>query len=66
MLRTFSVQKYVSTDEEDPWSGILTATAFTVMYEVHAAMQSTPMQPVVFGQDVMFDIQHCSKLETHP
>jgi hypothetical protein len=52
MLRTFSLQTYLTVDKEDPWSGIFTAIAFTPLSAVHAVTQATPMQ-LAFGRDAM-------------
>jgi len=58
MLRTFSAQD-AELDEEDPWSGILAATAFAVHSTVHTALQASPMQ-LVFGHDAMLNVTHAA------
>ena len=57
MIRTFGVPTNEDLDEEDPWTGILTAVAFAVRATVHTTMQATPMQ-LVFGRDAILNIQH--------
>ncbi len=53
MIRTFQVQ---NMDEENPWSGILSAVAFTVRATVHATTKATAMQ-LMFGRDAILNIQ---------
>ena len=57
MLRTFAVQNNDAIDEEDPWSGVLSAAAFAVRAAVHSTSRATPMQ-MVFGRDAMLNIRH--------
>jgi transposase InsO family protein len=54
MIRTFSVQ---STDDDDPWNGILSAVAFAVRATVHTTTRATPAQ-LIFGRDAIFQVQH--------
>ena len=54
VLYTFQLQQTI-LDEDDPWSGILTATMFAMSSTVHTTIQSTPIQ-LVFGRDSMLDI----------
>ena len=49
-------------DEENPWKGILSATAFAVRFTFHTTLQSTPGQ-LVFGRDMIFNIQHIANWE---
>jgi hypothetical protein len=44
-------------DEEDPWKGILSATAFAVRSTFHMALRNTPGQSV-FCRDMIFNIKH--------
>jgi hypothetical protein len=44
-------------DEEDPWKGILSATAFAVRSTFHTTLRSTPGQ-LVFGRDMIFNTKH--------
>jgi hypothetical protein len=44
-------------DEEDPWKGILSATAFAVRSTFHTTLRNTPGQ-LVFGRDMIFNIKH--------
>jgi hypothetical protein len=44
-------------DEEDPWKGILGATAFAVQSTFHTTLRSTPGQ-LVFGRDMIFNTKH--------
>ena len=56
IIRTFELEdNYL--DEEDPWKGILTATAFAVRATFHTTLKQTPGQ-LVFGRDMIFNIQH--------
>jgi hypothetical protein len=48
-------------DEDDPWKVILSATTFAVGSSFHTSLQSTPGQ-LVFGRDMIFNIQHIAKL----
>ena len=57
MIRTFSAQSNTGLDEEDPWSGILTAVAFAIRSTIHTTTQATPMQ-LVFGRDSILNISH--------
>ena len=55
MIRSFAVHQMDNIDENDPWSGILTATAFAVRSTIHTTLQATPAQ-LVFGRDAMLNI----------
>ena len=59
MIRTFSVQD-MELDEDDPWSGILSAIAFSIRATVHTTLQASPMQ-LVFGRDTIVNIIHKAK-----
>ena len=61
IIRTFELENNY-LDEEDPWKGILSATAFAVRATFHTTLQQTPGQ-VVFGRDVIFNIQHTANWE---
>ena len=56
MIRTFSVQD-MDLDEDDPWSGILSAVGFAIRATVHTTLQATPSQ-LVFGRDAVLSIPH--------
>jgi transposase InsO family protein len=61
IIRTFELQdNYL--DEEDPWKGILSATAFAVRATYHTTLQKTPGQ-LVFGRDMIFNVQHAANWE---
>jgi transposase InsO family protein len=61
IIRTFELQtSYL--DEEDPWKGILSATAFAVRATYHTTLQKTPGQ-LVFGRDMIFNIKHTANWE---
>ena len=61
MVRTFELEiNYL--DEEDPWKGILSATAFAVRSTYHTTIKKTPGQ-LVFGRDMIFNIQHVANWE---
>ena len=44
-------------NKDDPWSGILATTMFTMRATVHTTLQATTSQ-LVFGQDSMLNITH--------
>ena len=61
IIRTFELEtNYL--DEEDPWKGILSATAFAVRSTFHTTLQQSPGQ-LVFGRDMIFNIQHQANWE---
>ena len=53
LVRTFDLQNNY-LDEDDPWSGILAATAFTVQIIYHPTLQATLGQ-MVLGRDVILN-----------
>jgi transposase InsO family protein len=56
MIRTFELEKNY-LDEEEPWKGILSATAFAIRSTYHTTLQSTPGQ-LVFGRDMVLNLKH--------
>ena len=48
--------------KEDPWRGILSATAFAVRSTYHTTLKKTPGQ-LVFDRDMIFNIQHIANWE---
>jgi hypothetical protein len=56
MIRTFEVEENY-LDDDDPWAGILTATAFAICSTYHTTLQASPGQ-LVFGRDMILNIQH--------
>ena len=61
IMKTFKVvDNYL--DDEDPWKGILSATAFAVWSTFHTTLQQTPGQ-LVFGRDMIFNIKHTANWE---
>ena len=58
IIRTFELQSNY-LDEDDPWKGILSATAFAIRCTYHTTLHSTPGQ-LVFGRDMIFNIQHAA------
>ncbi len=56
MIRAFELEKHY-LDDEDPWKGILAATAFAIRSTLHTTLKKTPGQ-LVFGRDMIFNIQH--------
>ena len=44
-------------DEDNPWKGILSATAFAVRSTFHTTLQNTPGQ-LVFGRDMILNVKH--------
>jgi hypothetical protein len=61
IIQTFELESNYM-DEDDPWKGILSATAFAVRSTFHTSLQSTPGQ-LVFGRDMIFNIQHIANWE---
>jgi len=61
IIRTFELETNYM-DEDNPWKGILSATAFAVRSTFHTTLQSTPGQ-LVFGRDMIFNIQHTANWE---
>ena len=61
MVQTFDLElNYL--DKEDPWKGVLAATAFAVRSTYHTTLKKTPGQ-LVFGRDMIFNIQHVANWE---
>jgi hypothetical protein len=56
MVPTFEVENR-PIDENDPWSGILSALAWAVPSTYHITLHSTPGQ-LGFGQDMILDVAH--------
>jgi len=56
ILPTFKIHD-TTVDEEDPWSGLLTPTVFTIRSTVHTTTQHTPIQ-LVFGCYSFLNIAH--------
>jgi hypothetical protein len=61
IVRTFELQDN-SLDEDDPWKGILSATAFAVRATYHTTLQKSPRQ-LVFGRDMIFNVEHTANWE---
>jgi transposase InsO family protein len=49
-------------DEDDPWKGIVSSTAFAVRSTFHTSLQSTSGR-LVFGRDMIFNIEHTANWE---
>ena len=61
MIRTFELEtNYL--DEDDPWKGILSATAFAVRSTYHTTLKKTPGQ-LVFGRDMILNIKYIANWE---
>ena len=61
IIRTFELEdNYL--DEENPWKGILSATAFAVRSTFHTTLHNSPGQ-LVFGRDMIFNIKHTANWE---
>ena len=56
IIRTFELESNY-LDEDDPWKGILSATALVVRSTFHTTLRNTPGQ-LVFGRDMIFNIKH--------
>ena len=61
MIRTFELENNY-LEEDDPWKGILAATAFAVRATIHTTLQKTPAQ-LVFGRDMILNVQHIANWE---
>jgi len=61
MIRTFQLEENY-LDEDDPWKGILAATAFAVRSTYHTTLQATPGQ-LVFGRDLILNCEHIADWE---
>ena len=61
IIKTFELESNY-LDEEDPWKGILSATAFAVRSTFHTTLQQTPGQ-LVFGRDMIFNVKHTANWE---
>ena len=57
MIKTFQVYARDDIDENDPWSGILSAVMFAIRSTYHTTLEATPMQ-LVFGRDAILPIFH--------
>src|SRR5687768_9401321 len=61
IIRTFDLEaNYL--DNDDPWRGILAATAFADVSTYYTTVQKMPGQ-LVFGCDMIFNIQHVANWE---
>ena len=56
MLKNFQLYEQ-NIDEEDPWSGYLTAIMFAIKSTYHSTLKSTPTQ-LIFGRDAILPIKH--------
>ncbi len=56
IIRTFELESNY-LDDDDPWSGILSATAFAVRSTYHTTLKHSPGQ-LVFGRDMILNIKH--------
>jgi len=61
MIRTFELENNY-LDEDDPWKGILSATAFAVRSTFHTTLRKSPGQ-LVFGRDMILNIKHVANWE---
>ena len=52
MIRTYQLPTNNTLDEEDPFSGLLSAVAFATRATVHTTLGATPSQ-LVFGRDAI-------------
>ena len=61
IIRTFELENNY-LDEDDPWKGILGATAFAVRSTMHTTLRKTPGQ-LVFGRDMVLNMTHTANWE---
>ena len=57
LIRSFELQENPYLDQDDPWSGILAATAFAVRSTYHTTLRATPGQ-LVFSRDMILNMQY--------
>jgi hypothetical protein len=56
IIQTFELENNY-LDGNDPWKGILSATAFAVRSTFHTTLKNTPGQ-LVFGHDLILNVKH--------
>jgi hypothetical protein len=56
IIHTFELENNC-LDDNDPWKGILSATAFAVQSTFQTTLQNTPGQ-LVFGRDMILNVKH--------
>ena len=61
IIHTFELENNY-LDEEDPWTGILSATAFAIRTTYHTTLKKSPGQ-LVFGRDMILNIKHIANWE---
>ena len=59
MIKTFKIYDREDLEEQDPWSGILSAIMFGIRATYHTTLEATPLQ-LVFGRDAILPIQYQS------
>ena len=57
MIRTVRMHSNPDIDDDDPWTGVLSAVAFGIRATVHTTTRATPAQ-LVFGRDMILNIRH--------
>jgi len=60
IIRIFDLENNY-LDDDNPFKGVLAAAAFVVRSTYHTTLKKTPGQ-LVFGRDMIFNIQTCCKL----
>lgn len=61
IIRTFELENNY-LDETDPWTGILSATAFAIRTTYHTTLKKSPGQ-LVFGRDMILNVKHIANWE---
>jgi hypothetical protein len=61
IIQTFELHENC-LNEDDPWKGILAATAFAIRATYHTTLQKSPGQ-LISGRDMIFNIQHTANWE---
>jgi hypothetical protein len=56
IVRTYELENN-NLDDNDPWKGIQSATAFAVRSTFHTTLQNTPGQ-LAFGRDMILNFKH--------
>ena len=57
MIKTFRIYDREYLDEQNPWSGILSAIMFGIRATYHTTLEATPMQ-LVFQRDAILPIDY--------
>ena len=62
LIRSFEFQNNPYIDMDDPWSGILAASAFAMRSMYHTTLCAMPGQ-LIFGRDMILNMQYLADCE---